>query len=96
MVPSGSGPEVTVVRPEHGELFPAGVDLPLGYRGVPVTVRQSVYLGSGWKHEIVLDVPAADDAAGVIRGADQLDWLGGANTPAQLAWRPERVTELAA
>lgn len=96
MVPSGSGPEVTVVRPEHGELFPAGVDLPLGYRGVPVTVRQSVYLGSGWKHEIVLDVPAADDAAGVIRGAEQLDWLGGANTPAQLAWRPERVTELAA
>lgn len=96
MVPSETGREVTVVRPENGELFPAGADLPLGYRAVPVTVRQSVYLGSGWKHEIVLDSQGSDDAAGVIRGVEQLDWLGSGNTPAQLAWRPERVTELAA
>lgn len=96
MVPSATGREVTVIRPENGELFPVGADLPLGYRAVPVTVRQSVYLGSGWKHEIVLDGQDSDDAAGVIRGAEQLDWLGTGNTPAQLAWRPERVTELAA
>ncbi|MEB4615328.1 ABC transporter ATP-binding protein [Leucobacter sp. M11] len=57
MVPSASGAETTVIRPEHGELFPPGAELPAGFRGVPVTVRQSVYLGSGWKHEIVLDHP---------------------------------------
>lgn len=96
MVPNREANTVTVVRPENGELFPEGAELPLGYRGVPVTVRQSVYLGSGWKHEIVLDYQAGDDAAGVIRGAEQLEWLGAGNTPAQLAWRPERVTELAA
>ncbi|MBC9927892.1 MULTISPECIES: ABC transporter ATP-binding protein [unclassified Leucobacter] len=87
-----NGKTVTVVRPENGELFPAGAEIPAGYDSISVTVRQSVYLGSGWKHEIVL----ADENAGVIRGVLQLDWLGEANTPAQLAWRPERVTVLPA
>lgn len=97
MIPDASTGRVTVVRPEHGELFPVGSELPSGMRGAPVIVRQSVYLGSGWKHEIVLDAPGhADPVAGVIRGAEQLDWLSGGNTPAQLAWYPEHVAVLAA
>ncbi len=95
MVPDESSGTVTVVRPEHGELFPVGAELPAGMQRTMVTVRQSVYLGSGWKHEIVLDRPSAhDSAAGVIRGTEQLDWLHGSNTPAQLAWYPERVAVL--
>lgn len=95
MVPSVSGDTVTVVRPEHGELFPTAEDVPLGMQSAPVTVRQSVYLGSGWKHEIVLDAQnGSEPVAGVIRGAEQLDWLTGSNTPAQLAWRPEHVAVL--
>nr|WP_272929038.1 ABC transporter ATP-binding protein [Leucobacter chromiireducens] len=95
MVPDASAGTVTVVRPEHGELFPAEAALPTGMQGAPVTVRQSVYLGAGWKHEIVLDLPGqAEPVAGVIRGAEQLDWLAGSNTPAQLAWHPGRVAVL--
>lgn len=96
MVPNSQGGTVTVVRPEHGELYPATAQVPLGMQSTPVTVRQSVYLGSGWKHEIVLDGQnTAEPVAGVIRGTEQLDWLDGNNTPAQLAWRPEHVAVLA-
>ncbi|TDP90921.1 putative spermidine/putrescine transport system ATP-binding protein [Leucobacter luti] len=97
MVPAASGSGFAVVRPEHGELFASATAVPVGMQSVPVTIRQSVYLGSGWKHEIVLENPGlADPVAGVIRGVEELDWLTGSNTPAQLAWHPEQVATLAA
>lgn len=95
IVPSADGRTAAVVRPEHGELFPVAATLPSGMQGVPVTVRQSVYLGSGWKHEIELQQPAgAEPITGVIRGTEELDWLDGVNASAQLAWRPEHVAVL--
>ncbi|PRI11105.1 ABC transporter ATP-binding protein [Leucobacter massiliensis] len=75
---------VTVVRPEHGLLLPDETAVGAGRPAVPVTVRQTIYLGSGWKYEIVLP----DGSTGVVRSADALGWMSGENVPAVLSWDP--------
>ena len=75
---------VTVVRPEHGELFASADRVAPGRPVVPVTVRQAIYLGSGWKFEIVLP----DGSTGVVRSAAGVDWLRGENEAAVLSWDP--------
>ena len=97
MVPSEDGVTTTVVRPEHGELLRPGSEVPFGMQSAPVTVRQSVYLGSGWKHEIELSgTGIPEPIAGVIRGAEELEWLGTTGGPAVLAWHPDQVATLPA
>ncbi|MFT4232721.1 MAG: ABC transporter ATP-binding protein [Leucobacter sp.] len=80
----GEDGTVTVVRPEHGELFASADRVGPGRAAVPVTVRQAIYLGSGWKFEIVLP----DGSTGVVRSATAVDWLHGENEQAVLSWDP--------
>lgn len=87
----GDDGAVTVVRPEHGELYPTGDEVGAGRAAVPVIVRQAIYLGSGWKYEIVLP----DGRTGVVRGSETLDWLHGENMPAVLSWDPARASVFA-
>jgi putative spermidine/putrescine transport system ATP-binding protein len=67
-------------------------EAPAGRPAVPVTVRQKIYLGSGWKYELLLE----DGSAGVVRGTRQLDWLSSPNDTAFLTWDPRVAPELAA
>ncbi|MEJ6488199.1 ABC transporter ATP-binding protein [Leucobacter sp. USCH14] len=83
-VTSDDGASITVVRPEHGELHATPDGVAPGRPAVPVTVRQAIYLGSGWKYEIVLP----DGSTGVVRGDRGLDWLHGENESAWLSWNP--------
>ncbi|MEV8338643.1 ABC transporter ATP-binding protein [Leucobacter sp. NPDC077196] len=81
---SDDGKSITVVRPEHGELHATPDGASAGHPAVPVTVRQAIYLGSGWKYEVVLP----DGSTGVVRGTRGLDWLHGENESAWLSWKP--------
>ena len=83
-ITSDDGQTITVVRPEHGELHASPEAIGAGRPAVRVTVRQAIYLGSGWKYEIVLP----DESTGVVRGARGLDWLHGENETAWLSWDP--------
>ncbi|MGW9021452.1 ABC transporter ATP-binding protein [Leucobacter chromiiresistens] len=83
-ITSDDGSTITVVRPEHGELHATADGAAPGRPSVPVTVRQAIYLGSGWKYEIVLP----DGSTGVVRGDRGLDWLHGENESAWLSWNP--------
>ncbi|MHA3684082.1 ABC transporter ATP-binding protein [Leucobacter sp. HY1910] len=90
-VESDDGRAVTVVRPEHGLLHASAAEAGAGQAAVPVTVRQAIYLGSGWKYEIVLP----DGSTGVVRGSEQLPWLSGDNAEAWLSWRPTLASQFA-
>lgn len=79
--------EITVVRPEHGELYETATAVPAGRPAVPVTVRQAIYLGSGWKYEVVLP----DSSAGVVRGSAPIPWLSGEKQQAYLSWHPAKA-----
>ena len=89
---SDDGASVSVVRPEHGELHPSAEAVGPGRPAVPVTVRQAIYLGSGWKYEIVLP----DGSTGVVRSSRGLDWLDAENEAAYVSWRPEAASVFAA
>ena len=82
---------VTVVRPEHGLLLADAAAAGPGRPAVPVTVRQAIYLGSGWKYEIVLP----DGSTGVVRGTEALGWMRGENEPAVLSWDPASASAFA-
>lgn len=92
VVENASSNTVTVVRPERGELYANAESVPVGRPGIPVKVRQSIYLGSGWKFEIVLP----DGTVGVVRSDVQLDWLTAENSDAVLSWDPALAPELPA
>lgn len=83
---------VSIVRPERAVLVQNESDVEPGRPSVPVTVRQSIYLGSGWKYEIVLP----DGRAGVVRPTTRLDWVTGDNDSAILTWDPARAPEFPA
>ncbi|MFC5337454.1 ABC transporter ATP-binding protein [Leucobacter denitrificans] len=83
---------VTVVRPERGELYADENQVPAGQPAIRVHVRQAIYLGSGWKFEIVL--PGGE--VGVVRSNSQLNWLSGDNSTAVLSWNPALAPSLAA
>ncbi|MBC9953972.1 ABC transporter ATP-binding protein [Leucobacter sp. cx-42] len=83
--------QVTVVRPEHGVLVNSVADIPAGFDSVEVSVRQAIYLGSGWKYEIVL----GDGSTGVVRGTEALPWLNADNQVALLAWEPAQASVFA-
>ncbi len=82
---------VTIIRPERAVLVQAEGDVPPGKPSVPVTIRQAIYLGSGWKYEVLLP----NGNAGVVRGERPLEWLGGENQHAVLTWDPEQAPEFA-
>lgn len=82
---------VTIIRPERAVLVQTEGDVPPGKPSVPVTIRQAIYLGSGWKYEVLLP----DGNAGVVRGDRPLAWLGGENQHAVLTWDPEQAPEFA-
>ncbi|WP_166986145.1 ABC transporter ATP-binding protein [Canibacter zhoujuaniae] len=84
IVESGETGLAYVVRPERGTLFPSGADIPADMQAVPVTIKQSIYLGSGWKFEIELK----DGTKGVVRSPNLHNWITGDNISAQLAWNP--------
>ncbi len=83
---------VTVVRPERGVLLRDASEAAPGRPAVHVTVRQAIYLGSGWKYEILLP----DGSVGVVRGERHPDWLDGENSEAVLSWDPELAPVLGA
>lgn len=83
---------VTVIRPERGELYADTEAVPTGRPAVSVTVRQAIYLGSGWKFEIVLP----DDSVGVVRSESPLPWLTESTDTAVLSWDPAQAPVLPA
>ncbi|WP_416443601.1 ABC transporter ATP-binding protein [Leucobacter sp. HNU] len=85
---SADGRTITVVRPEHGELFARDTEVGAGRPAIPVSIRQAIYLGSGWKYEVVLP----DGSTGVVRGPRALDWLSGDEQSAWLSWDPARAS----
>lgn len=82
---------VSIVRPERAVLVQNESEVGAGRPSIPVTVRQSIYLGSGWKYEIVLP----NGEAGVVRPDTQLEWATGNNDAAVLTWDPTRAPEFA-
>ena len=92
VIENEDGKTVTIVRPERGELVRDEAHAGPGRPAIPVTVRQAIYLGSGWKFEIVLP----DGTVGVVRGERQLDWLEGDTGSAILTWDPELAPVLPA
>lgn len=89
---SNADDTVTVVRPERGELVRSLGDVGVGRPALAVTVRQAIYLGAGWKYEIVLP----DGTVGVVRGGAQLEWLTAEDSTAVLTWNPQGAPVLAA
>jgi putative spermidine/putrescine transport system ATP-binding protein len=81
-----AGPGALVLRPEDIRLARRAEDIPAGHQYCPVTVSQSIYLGSGRKFELTL----ADGSTGIVRGplAAGADLLPGDRAFAH--WRPER------
>ena len=92
VIESEDGKTVTIVRPELGDLVRDSADVAPGRPAIPVEVRQAIYLGSGWKFEIVLP----DGTVGVVRGEQQLYWLDGDTGSAVLTWDPELAPVLPA
>ena len=92
VIENPSSNTVTVVRPERGELYEREDMVPAGRPAIPVTVRQSIYLGSGWKFEIILP----NGTVGVVRSDVQLDWLTADQSRALLSWDPALAPELPA
>ncbi|RRD60691.1 ABC transporter ATP-binding protein [Leucobacter sp. OH1287] len=92
VIKNDSSNTVTIVRPERGQLLADESSAKPGMPTVPVTVRQAIYLGSGWKFEIVLP----DGTPGVIRSNTGLEWLGEAENRAFLTWAPAVAPELPA
>lgn len=80
-----AGPAALVLRPEHIRLARSAERVPPGHLGCPVTVTQSIYLGSGRKFELRLP----DGSTGIVRGslADGADI--GAGEQAYAHWDPE-------
>lgn len=82
---------VTIIRPERAMLVQAQSDVQPGKPSVPVTIRQAIYLGAGWKYEVVLP----NGTAGVVRGDTSLPWLSHENQQAILTWDPSQAPEFA-
>jgi putative spermidine/putrescine transport system ATP-binding protein len=81
-----AGPAALVLRPEDIHLARHAEEIPAGHQHCPVTVTQSIYLGSGRKFELAL----ADGSAGIVRGPLS---RGAGLEPGDRAfayWRPER------
>ncbi|MGO4103589.1 ABC transporter ATP-binding protein [Leifsonia sp. YAF41] len=81
----------TVVRPEKLELHPNLAAVPTEHARVEVRLLQSVYLGSGWKHEIGLP----DGTTGVVRDAGELSTTARPGEAALLSWHPRNAVVLA-
>jgi putative spermidine/putrescine transport system ATP-binding protein len=81
-----AGPAALVLRPEDIRLAQHEQEIPAGHQYCPVTVTQSIYLGSGRKFELAL----ADGSTGIVRGplAAGADLLPGERAFAH--WRPDR------
>ncbi|PDQ34551.1 MAG: polyamine ABC transporter ATP-binding protein [Candidatus Lumbricidophila eiseniae] len=92
VVPETTGDMAWVIRPEKAKLLEPHSEVPGGCLTADVMIQQSVYLGSGWKHEIVLP----DNTTGVVRSDRIPDSLHGVNIPAQLTWHPSEVTRVSA
>ncbi|WGD37023.1 ABC transporter ATP-binding protein [Lysinibacter sp. HNR] len=90
MIRTPGSSRVTVLRPERGTLLTRESEVAAGHRSVPVTVLQSIYLGSGWKYECVLP----DGSTGVVRDGAEPRWRGSPGTSALLAWNPADAVEL--
>ncbi|WP_217136259.1 ABC transporter ATP-binding protein [Leucobacter chinensis] len=82
---------VTIIRPERAVLVASESDVAPGKPSVGVIVRQAIYLGAGWKYEVILP----DGTAGVVRTDQSLPWLVGENERAVLTWEPEKAPEFA-
>jgi putative spermidine/putrescine transport system ATP-binding protein len=75
---------VVVLRPEKLRLHADISAVPVGHGYEKVRVLQSIYLGSGWKHEVVLP----DGTTGVVRDAGATRFRA-ADTEAVLSWHPD-------
>ena len=75
---------VIVLRPEKLRLHADVSAVPVGHGYQKVRVLQSIYLGSGWKHEIVLP----DGTTGVVRDAGTTRFRA-ADVEAVLSWHPD-------
>ncbi len=80
----------TVVRPEKLQLHSNLAAVPTEHTRIEVRLLQSVYLGSGWKHEIGLP----DGTTGVVRDAGELATTSRPGEAAQLSWHPENAVVL--
>ncbi|GAB3119394.1 ABC transporter ATP-binding protein [Glaciibacter psychrotolerans] len=80
----------TVVRPEKLELHASVDNVPDAHARVQVRLLQSVYLGSGWKHEIGLP----DGSTGVVRDAGERSTSSRPGESALLSWHPEHAVIL--
>lgn len=85
-----NGPAALVLRPEDIHLSSREDDIPAGHQYCPVTITQSIYLGSGRKFELALP----DGSTGIVRGPLARGAGLEAGDQAFASWRPERGSPL--